>query len=199
MKKASSLATTFRIEQIIHDVRNRRVILDSDLAAIYGVSTKALNQAVKRNTERFPNDFAFQLNSEEAAEFLRSQNVISKKLSKRSQVTTEARGGRRYFPYVFTEHGALMAANVLRSPRAVEMSVFVVRAFVLLRQGLAHYVELSRRLNDMEKKYDVQFNAVYDAIRQLILPRAPKKKQIGFRAKDSSASYAVRKLKSGPH
>jgi hypothetical protein len=117
MKEQNSLAMTLRIEQIIRMVRGQRVILDSDLAAIYGVSTKALNQAVKRNADRFPDDFVFRLTPEETIHCLRSQYVTSNEKADRSQSVTGSRGGRRYYPYVFTEHGALMAANVLRSPR----------------------------------------------------------------------------------
>jgi predicted amino acid-binding ACT domain protein len=197
MNKASSLSSILKINQIIHTVRGQRVILDSDLAWIYGVPTKALNQAVKRNADRFPDDFAFQLTKKEAAIFLKSQIVTSKETGDRSQFVTGLQKHRdpKYRPYAFTEHGALMAANILRTAQAVEMSVFVVRAFVRLRQWLANYSELSRRLEEMEKKYDAQFKIVFDAIRQLMVPPAPKKKEIGFLVEEAHAAYATRKRK----
>ena len=160
-----------RVEEIILLIRGERVILDTDLAALYGVETRALIQAVKRNRERFPVDFTFQLTREEAGS-LRSQFVISK-----------GRGGRRYAPYAFTEHGAIMAANVLNSERAVQASVQVVRAFVKLRQMLASNAELARKLDELEKKYDRQFKIVFEAIRQLMTPAPHKAKPIGFRPK----------------
>ncbi|MCX5885452.1 MAG: ORF6N domain-containing protein [Proteobacteria bacterium] len=170
-----------RIERIIITVRGQRVILDNDLAAIYGVTTKALNQAVKRNMERFPDDFAFKLDPSDVKE-------------NRSQFVTGSQKHRdpRFRPYAFTEHGALMAANVLRSARAVEMSVFVVRAFVRLRQWLADHAELSRRLDEMEQKYDSQFKVVFEAIRQLMTPPEPKKKGIGFHVREPRATYSLR-------
>ena len=197
MNKASSLSTILKIDQIIHPIRGQRVILDSDLAMIYGVPTKALNQAVKRKVDRFPSDFAFQLTHQEATIVLRSQFVTSKEARNRSQSVTGSQKHRdpKYRPNAFTEHGALMAANVLRSAWAVEMSVFVVRAFVRLRQWPANYSELSQRLDEMEKKYDAQFKIVFDAIRQLMIPPAPKKKEIGFLVKEARAVYAARKRK----
>jgi hypothetical protein len=202
LSKGSSLAVTSRIESFIITVRRHRVMLDSDLAAIYAVTTKALNQAVRRNAERFPPDFVFQLTLQEVAN-LRSQFVTSNGLAAhsdagmehkpeehRAQVVTGSRGGRRYQPYAFTEHGALMAANVLRSPRAVEMSVFVVRAFVRLRQWMADHAELARRLEDLERKHDAQFKVVFDAIRQLMAHPEPKKKEIGFHVRERRAAYS---------
>jgi phage regulator Rha-like protein len=167
-----SLIPIERIERAIIVVRGEKVMLDSELAEIYGVDTGALNRAVKRNASRFPLDFMFQLTAEEA-ESLRCQIGIS----------NEGRGGRRYLPYAFTEHGALMLANVLNSERAAQTSVMVVRAFVKLRQMLASNAELSRKLADMEKKYDAQFKVVFDAIRQLMSPPAKPKREIGFHVK----------------
>ena len=138
-----------KIAPLIHEIRGERVILDSDLAAIYGVSVKALNQAIKRNAERFPEDFVFRLTLSEFEDCLRSQFVTSYSRSqiatlkspassnlKSQNATSRSRGGRRYPPHAFTEHGAIMAANVLNSRQAVQMSVFVVRAFVKLREVL---------------------------------------------------------------
>ena len=161
-----------RIERAIIVVRGEKVMLDSELAEIYGVETRILNQAVRRNINRFPVDFMFQLTVAEE-ESLRSQIVIS----------NEGRGGRRYLPYAFTEHGALMLANVLNSERAAQTSVQVVRAFVKLRQMLASNAELARKLAAMEKKYDAQFKVVFDAIRQLMSPPAKPKREIGFHVK----------------
>jgi hypothetical protein len=158
-----------RIEKAIFLIRGEKVILDAELAALYGVTTTRLNEQVKRNAGRFPEDFAFRLTAEEF-EILMSQIATSKSRS----------GGRRKLPLVFTEHGAIMAANVLRSERAIEASVQVVRAFVRLRQILSSNAELTRQLEDLERKYDRQFKIVFDAIRQLMTPPAPNRKQIGF-------------------
>jgi hypothetical protein len=162
-----------RAEQSILLIRGEKVILDSDLASLYGVEVRVLNQAVKRNLERFPGDFMLQLTVEEA-ELLRSQTVI---------LETGRGKHRKYLPYAFTEHGALMAASVLNTPQAVEMSVFVVRAFVRLRQMLASNADLARKVESLEKKYDKQFKVVFDAIRELMSPKpVPTKKEIGFHA-----------------
>ncbi|HVS81537.1 MAG TPA: ORF6N domain-containing protein [Pyrinomonadaceae bacterium] len=147
-------------------------MLDSDLAKLYGVTTKRLNEQVKRNRGRFPGDFMFQLTSEEA-KLLQSS---------RSQIATLKHGQNiKYLPYAFTEHGSIMAANVLSSERAVQASVQVVRAFVRLRQMLVSNTELARKLGELEGKYDRQFKIVFDAIRQLMSPPLPGRKQIGFR------------------
>jgi phage regulator Rha-like protein len=173
MEGQTSLVPLERIERAIILVRGEKVMLDSDLAEIYGVETRILNQAVKRNTSRFPSDFMFQLTLEEAEAILRS----------RSQSVTLKRGQNiKYLPYAFTEHGALMLANVLNSERAAQTSVMVVRAFVKLRQMLASNAELARKLAAMEKKYDAQFKVVFDAIRQLMSPPAEPKREIGFHA-----------------
>jgi hypothetical protein len=158
-----------RIASAIHDVRGRRVMLDADLAALYGVSTKRLNEQVKRNRDRFPDDFMFTLTAEEAAG-LKSRFATSK----------AGRGGRRTAPNVFTEHGAVMLANVLRSRIAVEASIQVVRAFVQLREFALTHTELARRLDELERKYDAQFKVVFQAIRRLMAPPDPAHKRIGF-------------------
>ena len=168
----SSIVPVERIEHSILAIRGKRVMLDSDLAEIYGVETKNLVRAVKRNSERFPEDFMFQLTREEFESLrfhLGTSNV--------------GRGGRRYLPYVFTEHGAVMLASVLNSPIAIDASVQVVRAFVKLRQLLATHADLARKINALEKKYDSQFAVVFKAIRELMDPlEKGKKKAIGFRA-----------------
>jgi hypothetical protein len=168
---ASTLIPAERIEKAIYLIRSQRVILDRDLAALYGVTPKRLNEQVKRNHHRFPGDFMFQLTIDEATEVIAS----------RSQIATLKRGQNiKYAPYAFTEHGALMAANVLNSPVAVEASVAVIRAFIRLRQMLASHVELARKLATLEKKYDTQFKVVFDAIRQLMEPPPVKRRSIGF-------------------
>jgi hypothetical protein len=161
---------TDRIEALIYIIREERVMLDQDLAALYEVETKVLVQAVQRNIKRFPPDFMFQLSFQEFTA-LRSQIVTSK-----------GRGGRRTAPYAFTEHGVAMLSSVLRSERAVEINIQIIRAFVKLRQFVASNAELSDRLNGLEQKYDSQFKVVFDAIRQLMseTTHVPPKRRIGF-------------------
>ena len=161
-----------RIERAILAIRGHKVLLDADLAVLYSVDVKVLNQAVKRNIERFPVDFMFQLSAEEAAS-LRSQIVTLK----------VARGfHRKYLPYVFTEQGVAMLSTVLRSPRAVQVNIEIMRAFVRLRQMLQQNADLARKLAALENKYDAQFKVVFDAIRGLMAPPEPRRKRIGFRA-----------------
>ncbi len=159
-------------EKVIHHiriVRKRRVILDSDLASLYGVPTKRLNEQVKRNLERFPNDFMFQL-TEIEMQSLRSQIATS----------NESRGGRRTLPYAFTEHGTLMAANILSSTTAIAASIEVVRTFVQLRQGIDTHQDLKQKIEVLETKYDSQFRVVFEAIKALMVPPDPKRKPIGI-------------------
>jgi phage regulator Rha-like protein len=158
------------IERRIYFIRTHKVMLDSDLAELYGVTTKRLNEQVKRNIDRFPTDFMFRLNQEES-DRLRSQFATSK----------HGRGGRRYQPYVFTEHGALMLASVLNSEKAIQASIQIVRAFVRLRELLATHQELARKLAEMEKKYNAEFKAIFEVIQQLTEPpEEPERKPIGF-------------------
>ena len=165
-----------RIESLIFLIRGQRVILDADLARLYGVETKVLNQAVKRNVDRFPDDFVFQLSFEEY-EALRSQIVTSK----------GGRGGRRYPPFAFTEHGAYQASNVLNSERAKSVSIFVVRAFVRLRNDLASSAEIAAKFAELERRlgsHDKTLTSLMAAIRQLMEKASrpiPRKRQIGFR------------------
>ena len=160
-----------QIESRIFLIRGQKVMLDEDLAALYEVEVKVLNQAVKRNLDRFPDDFMFQLTAEEALP-LRSQIVTLK--SGRGQ-------HRKYSPYAFTEQGVAMLSSVLHSDRAIQVNIEIMRAFVRLRQMLSTNAELSRKLATLEKKYDVQFKAVFEAIRELMTPLEPKKKlPIGF-------------------
>lgn len=171
MAGSRSVIPAERIERSILLIRGHKVILDADLAELYGVETRALVQAVRRNLERFPDDFMFQLTKKEFAN-LRSQFVIS----------SPGWGGRRYPPYAFMEQGVAMLSSVLRSERAVQVNIEIMRAFVRLRQMLASHAELARKLDALEQKYDAQFKAVFDAIRQLMMPPEPKRRRIGFRA-----------------
>ena len=160
-----------RIERAILLIRHEKVMLDLDLAAIYGVTTKALNQAVKRNAPRFPADFMFRLTEAEKTEVVTNCDHLARlKFSP-------------HLPSAFTEHGALMLANVLNSERAAQTSVQVVRAFVRLRQLLSSNTELARKLESLEKKYDTQFRVVFDAIRKLMTPEPTKRREIGFHVK----------------
>jgi len=179
------------IESKILLIRSQKVMLDSDLAFLYGVGTKVLIQAVMRNIDRFPSDFIFQLSQEEF-ELLRSQIVTSK--------TSEGRGGRRYLPYAFTEQGVAMLSSVLKSPRAIMVNVEIMRAFVRLRRLLASNTELARKLDELEKKYDRQFAVVFEAIRQLMAPTEPaepesRRKRIGFLAEEKPGRYSIGRKK----
>lgn len=188
-----------KIAPLIHEIRGERVILDSDLARIYGVATKRLNEQVKRNSDRFPGDFVFQLTGEEWTT-LRSQIVTLDESPHRSQfVTANLRsqiatsslrhGGKRKLPLAFTEHGAIMAANVLNSKQAVDMSVYVVRAFVKLRDTLATHKDLADKLNELERKLGTHGRAIVSilaTIRQMTEPAGRKARAIGFRAKRES-------------
>jgi len=168
-----------RVERRILLVRGQRVILDADLAELYEVETKALNRAVRRNIERFPGDFMFELTASEF-ESLRCHFGTS---NSRSQiVTSNRRGGRRYLPLAFTEQGVAMLSSVLRSGRAVHVNIAIMRAFVKLREMLASNRDLARRLDEMEMKYDTQFRVVFDAIRELMTPPAKPRRRIGFGA-----------------
>lgn len=174
----------------IHAVRRQKVVLDADLAKLYGVPTFRFNEAVKRNVERFPEDFRFQLTADEA-ENLMSQNAISKAVpdeflrSQNAILKNDGRGRhRKYLPWVFTEHGALMAANVLRSEQAVQMSLYLIRAFVALREQLVSNLSTLRRLSEIDKKlleHDVVLREVLERLQPLLNPPpAPKKPLIGF-------------------
>jgi len=169
------------IAPLIRSVRGQRVILDTDLAQIYGVPTKALNQAVKRNRQRFPEDFMFRLAGKEAETLNRSQYV------------TASRRNVRYLPYAFTEHGALMAANILNSPRAVSMSVYVIRAFVKMREHLAANAAILKRLAEIDKTlllHDAALRDIYQKLRPLLEPPPlPPKPEIGFHIKEDAVPY----------
>ena len=167
-----------KIEQAILLIRGQKVILDADLARLYGVTTKRLNEQVRRNQRRFPSDFMFRLTNQEVTA-LRSQFATS----------NIGRGGRRYLPYAFTEHGAIMAASVLNTQRAIDVSVYVVRAFVKLREMVSAHRELARKLAELERRiegHDGQIQSLIEAIRQLMTPPEPEplpeppRRRIGF-------------------
>jgi len=168
MAGETALVPLERIEQLILLIRGQKVMLDADLASLYGVETKVLVQAVKRNISRFPDDFMFRLTKEEF-DVLRSQTV-----------TSRSWGGRRYPPYVFTEQGVAMLSSVLRSQRAVQVNIQIMRTFVKLRRMLATHEQLARKLAELESKYDQQFKVVFEAIRQLMAPPKEKTRPIGF-------------------
>ncbi len=176
------ITSVAQIESKMYLIREQKVMLDEDLAALYEVETKALNRAVKRNLERFPADFMFQLSADEFAS-LRFQYGTSNLKSQivTSNETPSGRGGRRYLPYAFTEQGVAMLSSVLHSERAIQVNIEIMRTFVRLRQMLVGNAELARKLNALEKKYDVRFKAVFEAIHELMSPSKPKKKRpIGF-------------------
>jgi len=183
---------TERIERAILIVRGHRVMLDADLAVLYGVSVGRLNEAVKRNRDRFPDDFMFQLSQ---AEFENLKYQI-RELNLKSQIAISSSdwGGRRSPPYAFTEQGVAMLSSVLRSKRAVRANIEIMRAFVRLRQILASNAQLARKLDALEKKYDAQFRVVFDAIRQLMTPAEPKKRRIGFIIRERAAKYGRSKI-----
>jgi hypothetical protein len=168
----TNLVPIERIEKVIYLIRSEKVMLDRDLASLYGVETKMLNRAVKRNLKRFPSDFMFQLTQDEA-DLLRCQIGTSK----------TGRGGRRFLPYVFTEQGVAMLSTVLNSERAISVNIEIMRAFVTLRHMLASNAELARRLDELESKYDKSFQVVFKAIRQLMTISTRKRKEIGFRSR----------------
>ena len=194
------------IASLIKMNRGQKVILANDLANLYGVTTKRLNEQVKRNGDRFPEDFVFQISPQENDD-LRSQFATSnEKINKGKPITGVKRGGRRYLPYAFTEHGAIMAANVLNSPSAIQMSVFVVRAFVRMRNLMSDTRELTQRLSIMEKelkdRLDVHESAIVSILQRLMdiidppaLPE-PSRKPIGFKVKERSVTYGIKKRRS---
>jgi hypothetical protein len=155
----------------IHTIRGQRVLIDADLALLYGVSAKRFNEQVRRNLKRFPSDFMFRLENQEFA-------IL------RSQFATSSWGGRRYPPFVFTEHGAIMAASILNSPRAIEVSAYVVRAFVQMREALMAHKEIGKRLDELERKFgthDGAIGQILETIRRLMQPpEVPKRRRIGF-------------------
>ncbi len=187
MNRQTEIIPAYNIGGLIHRVRDLRVILDSNLAQLYGVSTKRLNEQLRRNLDRFPDDFAFQLTEEEWA-LLRSQIATLK---------TGRGAHRKYLPYAFTEHGALMAANILKSPRAVAMSVYVVRAFVKMREDTAANAAILSRLAEIDKTlliHDTTLREIVQKLRPLLEPPPqPPKPQIGFHVKEDAVPYRIKR------
>ncbi len=176
-----SLRLEHRIEKRILVIRGRKVMIDADLASLYGVSTKRLNEQVKRNDERFPPDFMFQLTPEEKAEVVANcDHLRNFKYS-------------YYLPYAFTEHGAIMLANVLRSRRAIHVSVEVVRAFIHLREVTVVHADLSRRIDALEEKYDGQFKGVFEGMRELFKRIDKPRNPMGFKVGETKMKYGPRK------
>jgi len=203
MNNQAETAPAGDIARLIHSIRDQRVILDNDLAAVYGVPTKRLNEQYRRNLDRFPEDFAFHITQDEWAA-LRSQiTAFEGGPDLRSQdATSRSHGGRRYLPVAFTEHGALMAANILNSPRAVAMSVYVIRAFVKMREDLAANAAILKRLAEIDKTlllHDGALRDIYQKLRPLLEPTAaPPKPQIGFHVKEDAVPYRVKRKTARP-
>jgi len=211
-KKTNKVVPVQQVESLIYLLRGQKVMLDSDLAALYGVPTKVFNQAVRRNRERFPEDFMFQLSEEEFERMMRSQIVTASESNSsqivmssaenplksgqslalnqsqfvtgsenmRSQFVTASKRNVRFRPFVFTEQGIAMLSSVLRSPQAVQVNIEIMRAFVRIRQWLASNAELAQRLDELEKKFDHRFKIVFDAIREMKMPPAETRREIGF-------------------
>ncbi|HXZ36283.1 MAG TPA: ORF6N domain-containing protein [Thermodesulfobacteriota bacterium] len=194
MEKNQMIIPIERIDRAIYLIRGQRIMLDADLALLYGVSAGRLNEAVRRNTQRFPADFMFQLTQEEFEE-LKAQ-IGRLNLKSQIAISSSGWGGRRHPPYAFTEQGVAMLSTVLRSDRAIRVNIEIMRAFVRMRQILATNADLERRLSELEKKYDAQFRIVFDALRQLMAPPAPSRKQIGFEVKERAALYGRKAKKS---
>jgi len=182
-----ALVPTEIIEKKIWLIRGQKVILDFDLAELYGVTTKALKQSVKRNMKRFPSDFMFILTYQEVRN-LRSQIVTS---------SSSNWGGIRFSPMAFTEQGVAMLSSVLNSEKAIEVNIMIMRAFVKLREMIASNKDLARRLDDLENKYDKQFKIVFEAIRQLMIPPTTPKRKFGFDLKEKQAGYGKKKDNKG--
>src|ERR1044072_9405492 len=166
------------IHELIHEINGYKVMLDFDLAKLYGVTTKALNQAMKRNFERFPSDFSFQLTKEQWE-------------SLRSQIVTTKRGGSQYLPFAYTEHGVTMLASVLRSERAVKMNIAIVRAFIALRKISMHYNELAEKIKELEIRYSKEFSDIYDVLSAMqedkkLLDDFANRERIGFKTREKS-------------
>jgi ORF6N domain-containing protein len=180
----TAIVVARKVDSKIFALRGQRVILDTDLAELYGVQVRHLNQQAKRNAKRFPPAFRFQLSAHEL-KILKSQNVIS----------SEGHGGARYRPYVFTEHGAIMAATVLNSERAIEMSVFVVLAFVRMRRAIAGNRHILTKLAELERRlesHDAEIQDLMDAIRELMSPEEPQRRRIGFEAPSDPGGKALK-------
>jgi len=190
MEKDGAVIPIAKIEQLIFLIHGQRMMLDRDLAILYGVPTKVLNQAVKRNKDRFPEDFMFRLTEQEG------KNWWTEKMDARlrSQNVTLKRGQHmKYRPYAFTEHGILMLSSALNSERAIQVNIAIMRTFVRLRKMLESHAELARKVEELEKKYDSQFRVVFEAIRQLMAPKEALNKKIGFQLREKRAAYSAKR------
>jgi len=185
MSKTKEIIPNERIINRIFLIRGKKVMFDKDLAQLYGVETRTLNQAVRRNKERFPDDFMFQLTKEEFRIWA-SQIVIpnDKDRNLRSQTVISSYGGRRYIPYVFTEQGIAMLSSVLKSKRAIQTNIAIMRTFAKLREFLLTHKELREKIEKLEKRYDKQFKVIFDVIKKLISEKREPYEQIGFRTKN---------------
>jgi hypothetical protein len=168
--QTTALASLALVSRKIHNIRDTRVMLDADIAGLYGITTFNLNKGVRRNRERFPQDFMFRLTSREHQALI-FQSGISK---------SEARGGSRYLPYAFTEQGVSMLSSVLRSERAVQVNIAIMRAFVELRRAIATHQQLRKKIEQMERRYDAKFEVIFSAIKQMLEPPTKPKSTIGF-------------------
>jgi hypothetical protein len=197
---SKEIIPTEQIALRIRHFRGEKVLLDFDLAALYGVETRALNQAVRRNADRFPADFMFQLSSEETETLsqLVTPSVAGHDVSNSSQIVMSSGKyrGKRYRPYAFTEQGVAMLSSVLNSESAVKMNIAIMRAFVQLRRALETNRELARRFSELERridKHDVEIDAILEAIRQLMAPPEKPRREIGFHVREEAARYRTRK------
>jgi hypothetical protein len=187
LKNHQMIIAVERIERAIYLIRGQKVMLDADVAWLYGVSVGRLNEAVRRNINRFPADFMFQLTKDEFEEMKNRMGRVN--LKSQIAISSSRWGGRRHPPYAFTEQGVAMLSTVLRSDRAIHVNIEIMRAFVRLRRMLASNTDLERKLKELERKYDAQFKVVFDAIRQLMAPPQPAKKKIGFLARERRSPY----------
>lgn len=178
---SKALLTAEWIERTIRLYQGQKVMLDFDLAVLYGVTTRALNRQVQRNRERFPPDFMYTIEAQDVA-----------RLMYQIGTSKPSRGGRRKPVLAFTQEGVAMLSSVLRSERAVKVNIEIMRAFVRLRTLLAAHADLARRLDELESRYDEQFRAVFEAIRELMIPPGPARKQIGFHVREKRASYRAK-------
>jgi len=184
MSEEVSIVPLERVEQAIYLIRGQKVMLNRDLAALYDVETKVLNQAVKRNIKHFPSDFMFELTREE---IMRISQIVTS--SERPDIKYSKRVS------VFTEQGVAMLSGILKNDRAVEVNIAIMRTFVKLRRMLESNTELSNKLNELESKYDEQFRMVFEAIRELMIPLKPKKNPIGFHVREEDPQYITKENK----
>jgi hypothetical protein len=202
---ATDIVPIQRIAQAIFVLRGQKVMLDYDLATLYGVEARVLNQAVKRNASRFPVDFMFQISAEEMEKVSQvvtppAQERTEKKVTNSSQFVTSSRKyrGKRYRPYAFTEQGVAMLSSILNSERAVKVNIAIMRAFVRLRDVLETNRELAQKFNELEKrvgKHDEKIDAILEAIRQLMAPPTKPRREIGFHVREKAPHYRARKLR----